>query len=569
MGEGGGGGALRELLAVFDISANTEELEKANKKVEGFKEKLMALVKVGMEAFAVDAVKEFVQSQVEVATELDRTAVRLGLTTAEVERLNLAAGLSGVSNEAMSNGLRFLSRNMGEAISKGGDVAATFQRIGIHLKNADGTTRDASDTFEDLADHFSTMPDAAKKTQLAMELFGRQGAALIPILNKGSAAFKEADEAMKELGGATSEKTIEAAKKIEEQEVKLTTAWGNLKMMLAEHIFPVFNAFITLGTSIVKTLIDIGAHTYALNTALDLLGAVASYKAISGLGTLMKTFGLLKPSILETIAALLEFAAPVIIVAVLYFAFDELYTLMRGGKTIIGETLDALFGLGTAAVLALVLNAAWSDTKRIFQDLAAIISGVVIPVFITLFEALKGVGTMIYDIVTAKWGDMGKDAAAAGKAIVDAWKAGGKEVKDAAGDLVGGPAMKLGFGDGSLQALLKAGVDPAMLLRGQNGAPGKPGKVREPTGVSFGRTGKGGIREPHDMTFEHPHGHTREPVEVAYGRGGGGGTVVHQTVNPTVHVNTADKPAAIREAAGKGISDGMDRSNDKINQTKT
>jgi hypothetical protein len=558
-----GGGVLREILALFTIEARTEELDRAEKRISSFREKLFSIVNVAAEAFAVGAIKEFVQSQVEVVTELERTATRLGLTTEQVEKYNLAAGLSGVSNEAMSTGLRFLSRNIGEAVSKGGSAAEAFQKLHVVLQEG-GKTRGTNEVLEDLADRFQKIEDPAKRTQLAMQLFGRQGTELIPILSKGSAAFKEAEESMKALGGPTSAATIESAKKVEESEAKLSFAWGRLKVILAEQLFPVFEKLVTWGTKITASVLDLASHTHILGEAMAILGGFATYKLISGLTALAKTYGLVKDTLLETSAAFWSFAWPVLLVVGLGLAFDELWVMMNGGRSVIGETLDALFGFGTAADTAETLNAAWEDSVQVLKDIAAIVAGTVIPNIVTLWELLRGIATTIYDIVTAKWGDIGKDLVAAGGRIADAWAAGDKTVGDAEDDLGGKNGTALGrlrdrraadgqFGPSTGPGRADVG---AIDFTGATDAPfWQYGKMAGPGQVDVGK-----------ISFGQGIGHV--PEQHGLRAAAGHGTTIYQTNHNTSNVHTADKPKPVADAVAKAQTDAMDKSNGKLALTK-
>lgn len=114
-----------------------------------------------------------------------------GLTTDQLQNLQRAAGLSGVSVEDMSHGIRILSREMFAAKNGTGDAGTSFQHLGIKIKNADGSLRSANDVLLDLADKFQKMPDGAEKTAEAMKVLGRGGAALIPVLNKGRDGIAE------------------------------------------------------------------------------------------------------------------------------------------------------------------------------------------------------------------------------------------------------------------------------------------------------------------------------------------------------------------------------------------
>ena len=231
--------ALRELIATFFVEADTKELEKADEKVEGFVGKLKEVAEVLAAAFAVEKIHEFVESQVEVATNLERTSIRLGTTTTELQALNLAAAEGGVGADTLATSLRFLNLHLAEAGKGGGKAAGLFKEMGIAIKDGAGKTRPAGDVLGDLADHIASIDDPAKQTEIAMRLLGRGGAALIPLLKGGGAAFEEARKKVVELGGGIDEGFIKQAKAAEEQTADLTFATQGLKTQIASALLPV------------------------------------------------------------------------------------------------------------------------------------------------------------------------------------------------------------------------------------------------------------------------------------------------------------------------------------------
>lgn len=89
----------------------------------------------------------------------------------------------------------------GERPIKPEKAANTFEEL-----NITGKTTDA--VILQLADRFKEMPAGAEKAALAVDLFGRSGLDLIPILNKGSEGFKESMEAAKRFGAVLSDTTL-------------------------------------------------------------------------------------------------------------------------------------------------------------------------------------------------------------------------------------------------------------------------------------------------------------------------------------------------------------------------
>ena len=82
---------------------------------------------------------------------------------------------------------------------------------------ADGHLKDTRALIAEVADKFAGYADGASKTALAVELFGRTGAELIPILNGGAAGFADMDEQARKLGLTIDEETAKAAEYFNDQ----------------------------------------------------------------------------------------------------------------------------------------------------------------------------------------------------------------------------------------------------------------------------------------------------------------------------------------------------------------
>lgn len=390
----------------------TEKLDKADEKVEGLIGKITKIGAVVAEGFAWDRLREFTEHQVELATELEHTAVRLGLTTQQVEQFNFAAGDAGISSQQMSVGIRFLNKNIAEAADKGGEAGAVFQKLGIHVKDSGGKTRSVSEIFPELADKIAATEDPAKRVQIAMQLLGRHGAALIPLLAKGSVAFDEANKAMEELGGTTSPEFIEQAKHVEEAQHRLTFGFDRLKQILAAALFPQFERLIRFATTWVVRAVDFARHTTLVKTGLQFLAGVALVKTVSSVMALVKSLGLLSA----------EFLVPLVGLALLYLAFDEFSGFLSGTDSVIGDTIDSFAGLGegaaTGAEMAVLAKAAWQDLEEVLVDIGKIAFWLVAGPFKALWDAAEGLGKLVGDIAFGNLAALKGDMQETGKKLV-------------------------------------------------------------------------------------------------------------------------------------------------------
>jgi TP901 family phage tail tape measure protein len=510
--------ALRELFAVFRIEVDHKELKEATEHVEGFKNTLKKVGNVLAEAFAIDQIKEFVEGQVEAGAQLKVMADRLGTDTDELQAYQLAAGEAGVSTEALTTGLRFLNRNIAEASKGGGEGAAIFRELGISLKNGDGTTRSSADVMGDLADSIAEIPDTAKKTEVAMKLLGRGGAELIPLLNRGGEAFEEARKSMQELGGGMSKEFVEQAHEAEAANVRLEFSLKGLKSQIASALLPILGDIVKTLTHVVSGAIEFNKETNALTTAVAFFGTIGAVKALGSLKELMKVFGLLKPTVGETIISLLGFAAPLLLLGLLYLIFDDLYTLMTGGESVIGDTIDDLFGIGTAAQFAKDLSEALSALPDILTSVGKILWNVLVTPFEQIFDTLKGVGNVLGDLA-------GGNFALAKKELTDQKSDFGKRMHNigAAGE---------GLGDdltlSKKARAFKRGETPFV------------GPMPAPAII------------PKTNIYGTPIGE------------GTGGTAIHQTNTTSVVVHTgSDQPKAVGDAVGQGVSTAQERNNHK------
>lgn len=150
---------------------------------------LQLVVNVAREA--VVGFAEFVKSTAESGKELIETAEETGLTTQALQELRQAAVFTGVDVERLDVSIFHLARSMAAAKRGGEQQSAAFAKLGVKLSDQNGKVRDTDEVFGDLADAFSKMPDGLEKTGLAMEVFGRTGARMIPMLNKGREGLKD------------------------------------------------------------------------------------------------------------------------------------------------------------------------------------------------------------------------------------------------------------------------------------------------------------------------------------------------------------------------------------------
>lgn len=548
-------GALRELLAYFKIEVDDKALQEGHEHVEGF---LATCKKVGgivAEAFAVDQLKEFVQGQIEAGAHLKVMAERLGTSTDELQAMTLAAEQAGVSGQGLATALRFLNRNISQALHGGGQGAKVFRDLGITLKNADGSTRASGDVMGDFADAVAKIPDSARQTEVAMKLLGRGGAELIPLLRKGGDSFREAREQMEALGGGMSEKFTEQAHEAEAANVRLTFAMQGLKSEAGGELIPMFASIVGWLTKGVVQVREFVKHTNIMSTATLFFGTIAAVRALGSLRELVQVMGLLKSTTIFglNIPILLAAAAALI----LYAVFDDFYGLLHGNESVIGDTLDELFGIGTAADMAYDLNEALSATPSILFNIGSILVRTVVVAFEEVYDAVSAVVGAILQLFSVA---NNKD----GTEFTKAWARLTKGGADADADY---NAAAAGMGR-DVEAI---GDDLTLSKAGRR----DKANARRNAALSFPLAAGSGVLKNEPENWVEQNGPQRQNIyghafvaptrdAVAAYRAQQGATIAQQNnFHTEIHGVDTNNSKAVGDATGPGLATHVQRANDR------
>lgn len=131
---------------------------------------------------------------------LAKASQKVGVSVEALSALNYAGSLADVNFEALTTGLKKLSINMAEAATGGKEQAAAFKAIGVSVTDTTGRMKSSDAVFSEIAEKFADYEDGATKTALAVQLFGKAGADLIPLLNAGAKGLADMKDEAQKLG---------------------------------------------------------------------------------------------------------------------------------------------------------------------------------------------------------------------------------------------------------------------------------------------------------------------------------------------------------------------------------
>ena len=249
-------------------------------------------------AVSVAGLTAMVKSAIDTGDALDEMSQRVGVSVETLSVWKPAAEQSGVSGESFEKGLRKLSTTMLEAATGSEDAARGFSAVGVEFKSQDGTLRATDQVLLDLAERFKAMPDGAEKTALAVQLFGKSGAELIPFLNQGRDGINELAAEMQALGVQMSSETAAQAGNFNDALDKLKLATQSIGNQIIASLLPALN-------DMAGGMVESAKQGGTLRTILD--GVVLVLKTLAlGAATVGKAFVALGEAIGAGVAAAVE-----------------------------------------------------------------------------------------------------------------------------------------------------------------------------------------------------------------------------------------------------------------------
>ena len=277
------------------------------------------LLVMGIKGLAAAAVTSGVvalaKSAIDLADDMRDLSQRTGVSIQTLGQFKIAAELSGSSLEGVAKGLTFLNKNMVAAATGTDGAAAAFKTIGVATNDAQGNLRSADQVFLDIADRFATLRDGPEKAALAMRIFGKAGAELIPILNLGS-------EEIQRFGLNISQDFADKADAFNDQLGIANAQLTNLTIQIGSALLPVLNGLVL---TLTQSVVQIGQW-------------------IQGIQTAYKENTIFKASVDTLVGALVAFASVQV--------FSAFIAGARAAIVITGSLIKAIKALTAANLLA-------------------------------------------------------------------------------------------------------------------------------------------------------------------------------------------------------------------------
>lgn len=357
---------VRELFARLGLDVDSQSFETANNLLERGKLALVAMRNASLVAAGGLAV--LARQVAQTGANAQDASDRLGVSVETVQELGYAAKLSGTSFESLQQGLAFMAR-------KG-------------VKNLD-------QGLADLADRIAALPPGGERAAAAMEMLGRGGVELVPLLAEGSEGIARLRREAQDMGLVVDGVAVRRLAKLDDGFDRLTERFKGLRNRLVvqwlDKILKVLDLFERALTGVSDALLVLAKNMDAVGVVFASFAGAYLVQLIAGLAAATGGFGALAAAaasaayatIAAWVAAAVPFLAIAAIIGSLILIVDDLWTSFTGGEGIILPTLkrlgDALSGVFTTAIEW------WKDQFVAFFDWT--------------MEKVKGLGQWIADTV--------------------------------------------------------------------------------------------------------------------------------------------------------------------------
>lgn len=309
-----------------------------------------------------------------VGDDIEKMGRRTGLAAESVSELKFAAAQSGTEISAVEIAVRKMQKTITDASDGTKEAVDGLKRLGLTV--ADLKDMNPAEQFALIARRMAAIPNATTKAASAMEVFGKSGTAIIPMIEDLDALQKEA----RELGIVMSTEDATAAANLNDAFGRLTAQFEAIKNIVGAAVTPLLLEmaetlketakdviqWVNNNRELMQSILKLSAVITAAGIIITALGV-----AIMGLGSVISNLKIVLPvmaSVVNSFASLY----PVVISSVnsmMTMSWTVVDTTANLGKmdaamTALGQVTR---GVGIAAVAVGVAIAGWNIGKWIAE----------------------------------------------------------------------------------------------------------------------------------------------------------------------------------------------------------
>ncbi len=339
-----------------------------------------ALVAMGSAVMVAGAaLAKLTLGSIKTTDEIGKESQKLNMSTDAYQKWALAMKMSGTDISVLTMGMKTFTSVLDGAATGQAEQILLMNRLGMSYSDFEGLS--VEETFKKAIEALQGMEEGAEKTQLAVDLFGRSGQELLPLLNDEVGSIDALFQQFEDLGLIIDNETVKAGESLDDQITLLTEKVKMLGTNIGVELMPWVSRLVEGFMGLATGAEDAGAMlqsviTDALNGIIEALPQIVDV-ALSIIPLLVDTIFATLPKLMdaafEIIYALADFLIaylPDLIPA----AIQLVITLIMGILDNIGKMQDVAIDL-VVAVIEGIITALPELIKAAPQIVLAIING--------------------------------------------------------------------------------------------------------------------------------------------------------------------------------------------------
>ena len=185
-----------------------------------------------------DAVVDLANATSDYGDKVDKQSQALGLSRKAYQEWDYILGQNGASIDSLGVSMKTLNSLVLDAAAGGKESKNAFAQLGLGIHEIEQLEPEKQ--FESVVRAFQKMPAGAKKSALAVKIFGRNGMELLPLLNQSSTSIDELRARAEELGIIMSDDAVDASVAYNDAMDDLNRTFNGLKYSVGAKLLPAF-----------------------------------------------------------------------------------------------------------------------------------------------------------------------------------------------------------------------------------------------------------------------------------------------------------------------------------------
>lgn len=377
---------------LIDSAEAQASISKTGEKAEGIASKLGKGIQTAAKwgagiaagATAAGAAIMGVATKAAAATDdIDKMSQKIGISREAYQEMAFAMSQSGTDVSLLQSGVKTLTNQMQSAAEGGKTASAAFEALGLSIYDSNGQLKSQEEMMFEAMSALQGMDDQTQKAALAVDLFGRSGTELMPMLNGAAGSIDEMRQKAHDLGLILSDDAVDAGVQFTDTMDQLKRSFSAAATNIGVELMPII---MSLATWITDNMPQIQAVAGAVFTFLSeavslLVGWLKS--AIEAI----RQWASENQELVEKVKAV--FQSFFTVIGDLFSVFRDIFS--GDWKHLFSETLPTLlkdaFGL-----IDNLLSAA-------LEGLVAIVKGI----GSALFNAGRAIFTSLWDGIKSVW----------------------------------------------------------------------------------------------------------------------------------------------------------------------